>query len=190
MRILLLIISMSLLTACASLTQHPGGQPFIQPGVSFTPPAGSQWSLAMLSTYQTILATKGKIANESLIVLTQLYQVPPFNSKDEFLNFVQKGRSGEPQTGRFETIKNHETLYEQREEICVKHIAASKDYGAKRGGEYSIYETYGMNCIHPKNAKVGILIELSRKAPAGTSNDEFNQLGENLLKSVQFSDFR
>jgi len=181
---------MSLLTACASLPQHPGGQRFIQPGVSFTPPADSQWSVAMLSTYQTMLATNGKIANESFIVATQLFQIPPFSSKDEFLKFVQKGRSSEPQTGRFETIKNQETLYEQREEICVKHKAASKDCGAKRGGEYSIYETYGMNCIHPKNTKVGVFIELSRKAPAGTSNDDFDRFGENLLKSVQFSDFR
>jgi hypothetical protein len=185
-----MVVLLSLISGCANLPQHPGGQIFVQPGVSFTPPAGSQWSILSLSTYQTALITKGKNDNESYIVATQLFQIPPFESNDAFLNYVQKGRASEPQTGRFETIKNEEALYKQREETCVKHRASSKDYGAKRGGEYAIYETYGMNCIHPKNSQVGVFIELSRKAPAGIANDEFDRLGENLLKSVQFTDFR
>lgn len=190
MRILVCVVLLSLITGCVSLPQHPGGQEFTQPGVSFTPPAGNQWSILGLSTYQTALMTKGKDANESYLVATQLFQIPAFGSKDEFLQFVRKGRASEPQTGRFETIKNEEALYQQREETCVKHRAASKDYGAKRGGEYAIYETYGMNCIHPKNSKVGVFIEFSRKAPVGVSNTEFDGLGENLLKSVRFTEFR
>jgi len=190
MQKLLLVLFLSVISGCVSLPQHPGGQEFSQPGVSFTPPSGYQWSILSLSTYQTALITKGKSDNESFIVATQLFQLPPFNSKDEFLKFVQKGRASEPQTGRFEIIINAESVYERPDVTCVKHRAASKDYGAKRGGEYAIFETYGMNCIHPKNSKVGLFVELSRKAPADTSNDEFIRLGENFLNSVRFTEFR
>jgi hypothetical protein len=41
MRLLLFVISISLLTACASLPQLPDGQQFIQPDVSFAPPTAS-----------------------------------------------------------------------------------------------------------------------------------------------------
>lgn len=190
MRTLLFLVLTSLVTACASLPQHHGGQRFVQPGVSFVPPAGSQWSLITLSTYQTVLATKGKIANESLIVIAQVFEIPPMSSKNDFLSYVKEGRANEPITGRFEAIKNQEILYEQREETCVKHQAATKDFGEKRGGEYTIFETFGMNCIHPKNEKIGVFIEFSRKAPPETINEDFEQFGENLLKSVEFKDFR
>jgi len=190
MRILLVLFLMSQLTACAIYPQHPGGQRIYQPGVSFIPPAGNQWSELMHSTYQITLITKGKSTDETIVVAAQIFQLPPFNSKEEFLKFVQKGRASEPQTGRFEAIRNHEMLDEQRKETCAKHQAASKDFGAKRGGEFTIYETSGMNCIHPKNTNVGVFIELSRKAPPGTTNDEFESLAGSLLKSTQFSDFR
>ncbi|MFT6791160.1 MAG: hypothetical protein ACJA04_000360 [Cellvibrionaceae bacterium] len=102
---------------------------------------------------------------------------------------IKKGRSSEPKTGRFEKIKNREEIFNARPEMCVMH--QSKDFGAKakRGGEFSILETYGMHCIHPTNQQVGVLVELSRKAPPNTTFSEFESMGATLLNSVVFREF-
>lgn len=189
MRILFSLLSLFLLSACVSLPQYPGGQRVAVPGVSFVPPAGKQWSMMMGSTYQNVLATQGKNSNETLIVATQIIQISSVGSKEDFLKRVKEQRAAEPQTGRFEIIKNREFLDEERTETCVRHIAASKDYGAKRGADFTIYETYGMNCIHPNDPAVGVFVEFSRKAPPGLASEEFESLGNNLLRSVEFTKF-
>jgi hypothetical protein len=190
MRSLLSLLSLFLLSACVSLPQYPGGQRISVPGVSFVPPAGKQWSMMMRSTYQTVLASTGKDQNETFIVATQIFQISNVGSKEDFLKRVKEQRAAEPQTGRFETTKNREFLDNERTETCVRHIAASKDYGAKRGADFTIYETYGMNCIHPNNPEIGVFVELSKKAPQDMTSEDFEILGKDLLRSVEFTKFR
>ena len=190
MRILFSLLSLFLLSACVSLPQYPGGQRVAVPGVSFVPPAGKQWSMIVGSTYQIALATYGKNSNETFVVFTQISQISSIGSKEDFLKLVKERRADEPQTGRFEAIKNREFLDDERTETCVRHIAASRDYGAKRGADFTIYETYGMNCIHPNNPEVIVLVELSRKAPPDLASEKFESLGNNLLRSVEFTKFR
>lgn len=192
MRVVLAASIICLLVGCASkpqLLQFDGGQRTSQPGMSFVPPPGAPWSVLVLQTYQITLGRYGKTPNETYAIVTLVYQLPPLDSKEAFLEHVRKRRADEPQTGRFEAVRNIEELDTQRKETCVRHRAASKDYGAKRGGEYTLYETYGMNCIHPSNPQAGVLVELSRKAPPETTDQSFEQSGAGLLQSVQFSDF-
>jgi hypothetical protein len=146
--------------------------------------------MKMGSDYQTVLAAGGRNSDETFIVATQIFQISNARSKEGFLKRVKEQRAAEPQTGRFETIKNREFLDHERTETCVRHIAASKDYGAKRGTDFTIYETYGMNCIHPNNPDIGVFVELSRKAPPALSSEEFESLGNGLLRSVEFTQFR
>ncbi len=181
------------LSACATLSQLPqisGGKRIIQPGISFIAPENKSWSVLVRSTYQVTLGTAGDIPNETLIVSSSTYQIPTFSSPQEFLTYVKSGRAAEPQTGRFELIKNDEELYSSRSETCVKHEMESKDFGAKRGGDYTLIEYFGMNCVHPKEPTVGIFVELSRKAPPGKEYLEFESMGSQLLKSVEFSGYR
>jgi hypothetical protein len=159
-------------------------------GVSFVPPAGKEWSMIKNTTYHTVLTANGKNSNENFTVTSQVTEIPKFASKEAFLNTVQEQRAAELQTGKFELINNKEFLDDNRPETCVKHIIAYKDYGEKGGGDFTIYETYGMNCIHPNNPKLGILVELSRKAPPDVPGPDFENLAENLLKSVQFTNIR
>src|SRR5439155_14420042 len=120
------------------------------------------WSIAVRSTYQISLLTAGPSPDESFAVAANIFQLPSFKANDEFLAYVQKQLSDDPQIGRFENLGTHVESYDQ---TCVKYTHSAKDFGAKRGGTFTIYETYGMECIHPKNPRVGVRIELSRKAP-------------------------
>jgi hypothetical protein len=188
------IAVIALITAgCASQPRYPlfeSGQRVSQPGISFIAPSGSTWSVFLHTNYQFVLARNGKTPNESYIVNVSVMQLPALSSNAAFLEHVKKGRTAEPQTGRFEVIRNSEELGTQRKETCVMHRSISKDFGAKRGGDYTIYETYGMNCIHPSKPQIGMFIELSRKAPPDSPDPGFEQLGVELLASVRFNDFR
>ena len=193
MRSIVMAVLAFSLSACAGVPQYPqigGGQKVTQAGYSFVAPANKSWSVLVQSTYQVSLGTKGDSPNETLIVSAVTFQIPTFSTPHDFLAYVKSGRAAEPQTGRFETIKNDEQLYTDRSDICVKHEAESKDFGAKRGNDYTVVQYFGMNCIHPKNPTVGISIELSRKAPPGLVHPLFKTMGSQLLKSVEFSAYK
>jgi len=185
------------LTACViaprpNYGKFSGGQQLELPGVSYTVPQGSPWSAIMRTTYETVIGRYGSNKNETFVVAVSFYNLPkPSPSKDEFLKTIKDSRGNEPKTGRYEIIRNDVAIYDARPETCVIHKSASKDFGAKakRGGEYSIYETYGMNCVHPLKPNVGMLIELSRKAPPDMKFPNFDAMGSALLESVKFGEF-
>jgi len=129
--------------------------------------------------------------NDTVIVSSSVYNINPPASKEDFLKAIHEGRSSEPDTGRFEEIRNTEQLYTDRPETCVIYRSASKDFGveAKRGGKYSVFEMIGMHCIHPNKPNVGIQLEFSRKAPPNTTFPNFENVGLAILKSVKFSEF-
>lgn len=193
MQLLALSFLFLILTGCA--TQHNfnkvvGGRSFSQAGLSYTTSENFEWSVLTQYTYRTNLAAFGSDTNESYIISTTMFNIPPDQTGQQFLDFVKFERAKEPQAGRFEKIKESINLYEARKEICANFSSSSKDYGAKRSGEYALYETYGMYCIHPYNNSIGVFIELSRKAPLSKSESPLNKHGEKLLNSVKFSDFK
>ena len=167
-----------------------GGETISQPGVSFTLPEDRRWAAMMRTTYQVALGADGMRKNETLLVATSVYKAPEFADKQEFLAAFQKQRT-EPLTTRFEILSHSETLYEQRPETCAVYKSVSKDFGAeaKRGGEYSIFETYGIYCIHPLDSKVAIMVELSRKAPPHMIFPEFEPMAQRIFSSVKFGAF-
>lgn len=185
-----LALTMSACTAVALGPQVHGAQRVIQDGYSFVTPANKSWTVLVRSTYQVTLGARGENANETLIVSASTYQIPAFAGPQDFLAYVKSGRANEPKTGQFEILRNNEELYTDRSEICVRHETESKDFGAKRGGDYTVIQYVGMNCIHPKNSAVGIFVELSRKALPGVEHPMFKTIGSQVLKSVEFSAYK
>jgi hypothetical protein len=182
MRLIVIVALTFTLNACAMAPQYPqfpGGQKITQAGYSFIAPANKSWTVLVQSTYQITLGTKGDNPNETLIASVSTFQIPTFSSPQDFLSHVRSARAAEPQTGRFEVIKNDEQLYAARSETCVKHEMESKNFGAKRGNDYTVIEYFGMNCI-----------QLSRKAPPGIEYPRFKTMGSQLLKSVEFRAYR
>ena len=193
MRIITLITILFLLTSCVTrpdFMKINGGQRMQQHGVSFVPPTNKSWSILVQQSYKTTLAVKGDDDNESIIIAVSMFNIEKQKTKDSFLAFIKNERGKEPATGRYEVIDKSLSLYNERKETCVKYTSSSKDFGSKRSNKYTIYETFGMYCIHPNKPKIGVFIELSRKAPIGNKNTSFNSLGEELLKSVVFNEFR
>jgi len=193
MRAIIICLTLILLSSCAaqpSFDRIPGGTRMSQHGVSFVPPTNKVWSVLLRYSYQTTLAMYGDDPSESLITQVSVFNIDPQKSKEAFLLYIQKKRAEEPDTGRYELIEQSLKPYSERKEICVWHRTSSKDFGAKREGVYTIFETLGMYCIHPSKPNIGIFVELSRKAPLGHVNKSFDSLGEQLLRSVIFNEFR
>ena len=182
------------LIGCSSVSQLAGPQPVgarvDQPGVSFTLPPGKSWSVMVRSTYQVTLGARGPSKDETFVTHANVYQSPSGLSREQFLEHVRKGRADEPRTGRFEVVGNDEHFSERRQEVCVEHRAASRDHGATRGYSFTIVDYLGMNCIHPADSSIGVLVELSRKAPPSLPDPAFDATGAELLRSVEFAKFK
>lgn len=183
-----------LLGSCVSTPNYQfieGGERVDQPGVSFVLPPKHRWAAIIRTTYQAAFGALGMPKNDTLIVASSVYNIRPFATKEEFLSMVREGRANEPETGRFENLRNVEELYADRPETCVIYKSASKDFGAeaKRGGDYSVLEMVGMHCVHPDKPSVGIHVELSRKAPPGTTYPTLEADALSLLRSVRFGAF-
>jgi hypothetical protein len=192
LRVVLLAIA---LTGCSSTSQIVGLQAAVggrvdQPGVSFTPPLGKSWSVMVRSTYQVTLGARGPSKDETFITSVYVYQLPSGLSPEQFLEYVKKGRTAEPQTGRFEVVRNDEHFSDMRREVCVEHRTTSKDYGVTRGQSFATIDYVGMNCIHPADRGVGVLVELSRKAPPSLIDAALDAMGAELLRSVTFVTFK
>lgn len=191
MRVLFCLILF--LTGCVAPQSYQyieGGDRVTQPGVSFVLPDNFQWVAMLRSTYKGAFgAFRGK--DDTLIVGYTIYNLEPFETNEEFLNNISKGRSSEPKTGRFERVKNVEELYKGRVETCMIYRSTSKDFGieARRGGEYTILDMVGMHCAHPTNKNVGVQVELSQKALPGNEYPELEAKALLLLSSVEFGEF-
>ena len=98
------------LIGCSSGLQLAGPQPVgarvDQPGVSFTLPPGTSWSVMVRSTYQVTLGARGPAKDETFVTHANVYQLPSGLSREQFLEHVKKGRADEPRTGRFEVKKS------------------------------------------------------------------------------------
>lgn len=189
-----LITACALLAACSTapdVDMVPGGARVDLSGVSYVLPGDQPWAVLMRQTYQSAFGAMGQPRNETLIVSSAIYNIQPPATPADFLQAVQAGRSNEPDTGRFEIIRNTEQLVTDRPETCVQYRSASRDFGvdARRGGQYTVLETIGMHCVHPNKPNIGVQVELSRKAPPGTSNPAFDAEGLALRQSVTFRDF-
>jgi hypothetical protein len=170
-------------------TATAAGDRVDQPGVSLSPPSGRIWYFLGRSTEQATLAARGSSNDETYVTAVSTYHLPSELSPEEFLAWVKAQRAAEPQTVRYELIRNDEQLYAERPEVCVKYRTTSKDYGAKRGGEFPLFDTLGMHCIHPTSQRVGVLVEFSRKAPTA-ADPSFDADGSRLLRSVAFTPFQ
>jgi hypothetical protein len=194
MRRTLLSIFSVLLISCATSPSYQylqGGERVDQPGVSFVLPAGQAWVALIRTTYDSGFRAEEMPKNNTLVVASSVFGIQPSASKEDFLKMMHEWRASEPNTGRFKIIRNTEQLYEGRQETCVIYKSASKDFGAeaKRGGEYSVFETIGMICVYPNKPDVGIRVELSRKALPETTYPNFEATGLALLQSVRFREF-
>ena len=168
-----------------------GGNEFSQAGLTYTAPEGYEWNILVQQTYRTNIATYGRDKNESYMISTTMYNIESNQNAQSFLSHIQSEHAKEPDTGRFENLREDEySLNTNRKEICVNYSGSSKDLGAKRGGEHTIYEAYGMHCIHPENSSIGVFIEISRKAPLSQKESPLIQLGQKLFNSVTLSEFK
>ena len=136
------------LTGCAGVSRVADAPAAVgprvdQPGVSFTLPPGKSWYVMVRSTYQVTLGNRGPSKDETFVTSVSIHQLPAGLSREQFLEYVKKGRAAEPQTGRFETVNNDEHLSDQRQEVCVEHRMTSRDYGVTRGGSFATIEYRG-----------------------------------------------
>lgn len=187
------IILCLLVTSCITVA------PIVSPhsridiyGVSSLPPQNGQWSVIIASGYQMSLAKSGEIDNESLVVEVSIFQLPEFETDEDFLTYVQQGRASEPDTGRFRAIQNEESLSVLHDATCVKYHSVSEDNAAQiKGGNVAsmLLENLGYNCQHPLNKLVGVHIEYSLRHYPDTVYSSFESDANGFFGNIEFTRF-
>ena len=196
MRVVTLLMLTLTLSACVvapSYQQFSAGQTVVRAGVTFQLPKERSWSALVLSTYQTMLGANEKPDFETIMILVSSYPLPELSSPEAHLEYIKDTRKKtDPDTGRFKVIKNNEEIYSARAETCVKFESTVSDHAssAVRAGGFTVIDTYGMYCVHPNSPRTGVYVELSRKAPPESKSLTFKDMGERLLQSVQFIDYK
>ena len=191
-RIIILALSVAIV-ACVTVAPvvNPNSEISIY-GVSSLPPQNGSWTLLTAAGFQMSLAKEGTKKNESLAANVAIYQLPEFQSNEEFLSHIIKGRAEEPSIGRFEILKNEEALSPLMDVTCVKYHSISKDKAAKiQGGGTAemLLENIGYHCIHPKNRTVGVNMEYSLRHFADTTYGEFANNANEYFSDIKFTEF-
>ena len=161
-------------------------------GVSSLPPQNGKWTVIIASGYQATIGKQAQKEGESLIANLYIYTLPELATDTAFLGHVAKERAAEPDIGRFETLKNGETLATLNGASCVKYHSISKDKAARiQGGAVAtlLLENRGYHCKHPKNHAMGVNIEYSLRHYPDTSYASFEANANKFFSNVKFTDF-
>jgi hypothetical protein len=168
------VVMLLLLSSCAhNLSQIIDTSKRIDiSGVSVLPPQETNWHILTLSSFQLTLGKQGQQPGESYVTVASTYKLPDLTTEDDFLKKVSEGRASRPQTGRFESIKNDETLAQGRETLCMRYNTVSQDNAARVNGEKKvmILEMVGYHCQHPKNKHIGVNFEYSHRHYSGNND--------------------
>lgn len=190
---LLIIPIILLLASCVSMPPAVNPSTAIPlSGLSVFPPVNGKWHKVQHSAYQLVLMSRGKEKDESIGVNISLFQLPQFDSDDEFLSYVKQGRSQEPNTGRFNILKNNESISALKEAKCVKYHSISEDHGAKKVSSNSslmLLENIGYNCKHPLNQSVGVNIEYSLRHYQKQTYESLGSDSKEFFNKIKFLNF-
>ena len=161
------------------------------PGLSVLPPQEEKWALMIGSTFQVAFGKGGPQSDATYMAVVDLYQLPDFESADQFFAHVSKGRLAEPDIGRFRFIKNEEELRRGEDFYCLEYKTISKDQGAATpaGKKTMLLQMIGRHCQHPKRKNVGVHIEYSHRHYAGDEDPEIQRKADAFLDHVTFTDF-
>lgn len=186
------LLSSLLLVSCVTFVPYiNSNSPIDIYGVTFLPPQNGSWLVMAASGYQSTLASKGVLENESLVVNVSIFQLPELDSDEGFLDFIAKSRASSPDIGRFENKENTESLSSLNGAVCVKYHTLSNDMNAKiQGGKAQmVLESIGYNCRHPEKNSIGVVIEYSFRHFGKSEHSSLEKDSDAFFKNIQFREF-
>jgi len=188
-------LSMLLLVSCANQRYTGLADPSKRidkvSGVSVLPPQEQGWFIPHMSLYELGLVKQGSLPNATYAAQVKLFQLPEFESEEQYFQYISQGRAAGPATGRFNQLQNKEELFRGRGAYCVKFYNISEDRAPKTPSvvRSMVMETIGYNCQHPKNKSIGVDFEYSYRHYAGDEDANLEKKANAFLDQVQFTDF-
>jgi hypothetical protein len=196
---LLAVSVFTILLACG-----PGLRPLELPpqrsnhsGFSFLPPNEEGWTVISRDGNALNLPRKGSNPNETYAISTDLWALPPLQSKADFINSViakegQSEASGRPP--RFKLLKHDVAPYPKKGDYCALSHVICEDRGAKlkhSGGLHLlVLEIVSLTCRHPSNGNVAIKVSYSHRHYPYHGDPSLSEKAQNLFQSVEFTELR
>ncbi len=161
-------------------------------GVSMLPPQEDGWHYEKLTPGKIEF---GKVVSKekSFVALVSLSQLPAFESKEEFVEYLSDQRQRNTGNPRYETLVNDEAFSEEKEVPALRFHTKYKDKESPhlpKGKEAFIVEDYGIFCMHPKGGgDVSVNIVFSQRALEGEERTDWEKVANEFIQSVEFIDF-
>lgn len=196
-----LIVAIFSLAACASEPNLPklpadSGRLNID-GVSFAPPAEEGWYIGLQTPYHLGLMKRGDAKDETIAIEASLYKTPAsaLIPGADYVASVKAGEASPAATDpkRFTLTTHDVTPAKVSGATCARTHAISQDNAAHTpGGKTAamILEMYSLNCMHPKDPRVGVNVTYSERYYAGQADPQLAAKATALLDSVALGELK
>ncbi len=174
----------SLLGLPPKLLKHKGFTvlPFNEPG----------WMVIQRKPYRLVLARRGKVMDESYVIIVSLFSLPQFKRDRAFLKYIKAGLLKDGTAERFRKLKIKVWPYYGKETKCIRFYSKVEDkVPVRQSGKKDpmILEITGFNCRHPNNPKTGIQVSISNRYIPGNPDPSLRMQVEKLFKQTTFTNF-
>lgn len=161
-------------------------------GYSVSPPPGKSWFEMQRDKQQALFGKKLDSPTHSFgATATSDVVTEKFESRDKFLEYVNRLRNAELDPARFKVIEFESSVDETQAAWCVRYRLKHTDRNAVLARNRTLLvEDFGVTCLHPDRRNLVIDVgysERGRPAELGKElSGELRKEGESFMRSLRF----
>ena len=160
------------------------------PFFTWTPPQGETWIIEYRNQRAAALARTGSHPHETYAIYLRVFEVPAFQSAQEFADYVKEGRQKDANSSRFTTLEETVLPYSERSDYCVSFHHAAVDHNPGAQGVFKqepmILDSYGYVCRLPANKNMALHYEYSHRADKGQEDPQLPEEAKNSFAKLEF----
>jgi hypothetical protein len=161
------------------------------PFFKWAPPQGEGWIIEYRNKRAMALAKWGTNPRETYAIYLQVFDIPAFQSSDDFANYVKEGRQKDAKNVRFTTLEDTVEPYSERTDYCVSfhHVSIDHNPGGQSGlfkSDETTMESDGYVCRFPANKNVAVHFEYSHRAHKGQEDPQLLEKTKDAFAKLEF----
>jgi hypothetical protein len=164
-KIAALLSMLVLLISCAPL---PKSLPVIetppvrmhQTGYSILPLDEPGWEIGKRDQIELVIGKRGNM-DHTFVYRSLLVKLEPYTNPEEFVSVVKEWIDKDGDTTRFNAVKHETVFHSFQSAVCARSHLLHEDKKALTSSSKTrnmIMEMRVLNCNHPKNKQVGVIV--------------------------------
>lgn len=186
------IVLLVILSGCASPVKQINdiNIPFQRPYYSVLSPQEKDWVYLdqnQAGTYNLYFGKDTNSPTHTLVaIVTELHSSIRFDTREEFLKYVEKSKELDTDPRRFKIIKYDINLNDKFGEYCIKYYAETEDHQPANldGNDFLVLKLYGYTFLHPYFKNVAVDISYSERGIPQEISSDFDVMAEKFLNGL------